>query len=395
MTEYKDFKEPKGLPEGWKWVRLGEVCFLSYGKNLSKDKFKDDGKYKVYGANGVIGFYDRYTHSDFTVLVSCRGEYSGVINIAEPYSFITNNSIPLFIKNQKKLDTIFLYYVLKNVPRSKIVSGSAQPQVVISDLKDIFILNPPLPEQRKIAEILETVDNAIEKTEKIIEKYKRIKQGLMQDLLTKGIDENGNIRSEKTHKFKNSPLGRIPEEWEVVRLGEVIYFKNGKSPSFSESGTYPIYGSNGLIGFSNRYQFEGDYLIVGRVGASGEVHLVSGRFFASDNCLVGRLLKEKELNLKYIFYYLKYFDLKRFITQTAQPLITQSLINSLSIPLPPLSEQQRIAEILTQIDQAIEKEEQYKEKLERLKQGLMQDLLNGKVRVNHLIEKGAENVYQT
>jgi type I restriction enzyme S subunit len=80
---------------------------------------------------------------------------------------------------------------------------------------------PPLPEQRKIAQILETVDNAIEKTEKIIEKYKRIKQGLMQDLLTKGIDEKGNIRSEKTHKFKDSPLGRIPEEWEVVRLGEV------------------------------------------------------------------------------------------------------------------------------------------------------------------------------
>jgi type I restriction enzyme S subunit len=178
------------IPEEWEVVRLGEVCFLSYGKNLPKDKFKDDGKYKVYGANGVIGFYDRYTHSDLTVLVSCRGEYSGVINIAEPYSFITNNSIPLLIKNQKTLDTIFLYYVLKNVPRSKIVSGSAQPQVVISDLKDIFILNPPLSEQKRIAEILTQIDQAIEKEEKYKEKLERLKQGLMQDLLTGKVRVN-------------------------------------------------------------------------------------------------------------------------------------------------------------------------------------------------------------
>jgi type I restriction enzyme S subunit len=98
------------------------------------------------------------------------------------------------------------------------------------------------------------------------------------------------------------------------------------------------------------------------------------------------LIKEESVNLKYMFYYLKYFDLKRFITQTAQPLITQSLINNLLIPLPPLSEQKRIAEILSQIDQAIEKEEKYKQKLERLKKGLMEDLLTGKVRVNKLLE---------
>ena len=80
-------------------------------------------------------------------------------------------------------------------------------------------------EQTKIAEILSTVDRAIEQTEALIAKQQRIKTGLMQDLLTRGIDEHGNLRSEKTHKFKNSPLGRIPVEWDVqpVRmLVEVI-----------------------------------------------------------------------------------------------------------------------------------------------------------------------------
>jgi restriction endonuclease S subunit len=109
-------------------------------------------------------------------------------------------------------------------------TGTTYPSVNDKDVMNYELPLPPLPEQHKIAQILETVDNAIEKTEKIIEKYKRIKQGLMQDLLTKGIDEKGNIRSEKTHKFKDSPLGRIPEEWEVVRLGEILKFLKGKTP---------------------------------------------------------------------------------------------------------------------------------------------------------------------
>ena len=71
------------------------------------------------------------------------------------------------------------------------------------------------PEQTKIAEILSTVDQAIEQTEALIAKQQRIKTGLMQDLLTRGIDENGNLRSEDTHEFKDSPLGRIPVEWEL------------------------------------------------------------------------------------------------------------------------------------------------------------------------------------
>jgi type I restriction enzyme S subunit len=426
MTEYKDFKEPEGLPEGWKRIRLGEVCFLSYGKNLPKDKFKDDGKYKVYGANGVIGFYDRYTHSDLTVLVSCRGEYSGVINIAEPYSFITNNSITLLIKNQKTLDTIFLYYVLKNVPRSKIVSGSAQPQVVISDLKDIFILNPPLPEQRKIAEILETVDNAIEKTEKIIEKYKRIKQGLMQDLLTKGIDEKGNIRSEKTHKFKDSPLGKIPEEWEQdrlnkdfkepeglpegwkkVRLGEILKFLKGKTPrklyDYEEEGMTiyltPEYLRKNKcdVAFCKKEKTllaNEDIIILWDGSNAGEVFWAEKGAVASTMAKIDINSSDYPIYKKFLYYHLKSneFAFKYQVKGSGIPHFEKDILNTLNSIFPPLSEQKRIAEILSQIDQAIEKEEQYKEKLERLKQGLMQDLLTGKVRVNHLIEEGAENV---
>jgi type I restriction enzyme S subunit len=84
-------------------------------------------------------------------------------------------------------------------------------------------------EQTKIAEILSTVDRAIEQTEALTAKQQRLKTGLMQDLLTRGIDEHGNLRSEQTHPFKDSPLGRIPVEWEVKSLGSLAEFLNGNS----------------------------------------------------------------------------------------------------------------------------------------------------------------------
>ncbi|MFM7787164.1 MAG: restriction endonuclease subunit S, partial [Microcystis panniformis] len=87
--------------------------------------------------------------------------------------------------------------------------GSAQVNVGPTHLQKMHIPLPPIKEQTQIATILSTIDRAIEQTEALISKQQRIKTGLMQDLLTKGIDENGNIRSEETHNFKDSRLGRI------------------------------------------------------------------------------------------------------------------------------------------------------------------------------------------
>ncbi len=89
-----------------------------------------------------------------------------------------------------------------------------------STLREFAVPLPPLPEQRRIAEILDTLDEAIRKTEQVIAKLQQMKQGLLHDLLTRGIDENGELRDPERHpeQFKDSPLGRIPREWEVAPL---------------------------------------------------------------------------------------------------------------------------------------------------------------------------------
>lgn len=399
------------VPEGWKRVRLEAICKLSYGKNLPTEKFIDDGKYPVYGANGLIGFYVDYTHKDEVVLVSCRGEYSGVINLSQPFSFITNNSIPLEIKNNNEIFTRFLFYRIKIIPKQKFVSGSAQPQVVINDLKRLIITIPiSFVEQQKIAEILETIDRAIEKTDKIIEKYKRIKQGLMQDLLTKGIDENGKIRSEKTHKFKDSPIGRIPEEWGVKKLEEIGEIISGSTPNtnitkfwngnivwitpedLSKAEKLLLNSSIrkitqfGLKNCSAKI-IPANSVVISTRAPIGYIKVITVHFTTNQGC------KSISYNGKFNPIYLAYL----LMTKTNEMIslgggttfqeISKSSLKRLLIPLPPLPEQQRIAEILSQIDNTIEKEEAYKQKLERINKGLMEDLLTGRVRVNKLIKE--------
>ena len=128
------------------------------------------------------------------------------------------------VTHNSDYDTGYFYYALKGWEDylKGQTSGSGIPHVDKEILGDLSIFNCTKPEQIKIAEILSTVDQAIEQTEALIVKQQHIKTGLMQDLLTRGIDKNGNLRSEDTHEFKDSPLGRIPMEWEVKELNDLV-----------------------------------------------------------------------------------------------------------------------------------------------------------------------------
>jgi len=417
MGSDKDFKEFENLPEGWKRVKLGDnTYFKIVGSGI--DYFRG---YKNYlSTNSVQG--KKITHIEEIITFKNRPSRANMQPKKYRVAFakMRNTTKVLLIDEKLEKDYIlstgfallettinpkFIYqYLLSpffNKQKDIFAEGTTQEAISNDNFDKIYITFPELkPEQQKIAEILETVDNAIEKTDRIIEKYKRIKQGLMQDLLTKGIDENGNIRSEETHEFKDSPLGRIPEEWEVVRLGEVFNIRAGGDISrLSYFDTrdgkfkYPIFSNTlenkGLYGYSDTFTYpEGCITITGR-GALGYAIPRFEKFNAIIRVLV--LIPKFDVDIVFVSEYIN-CKVNFVIESTGVPQLTAPKVVEYYIPLPPLPEQQRIAEILSQLDQAIEKEQQYKEKLERLKQGLMEDLLTGKVRVNHLIKEGVKNV---
>ncbi len=135
-----------------------------------------------------------------------------------------------------------------------LASGSTRFGLPISAVEALPISLPPLAQQEKIFEILSMVDRAIEQTEALIAKQKRIRVGLMQNLLTRGIGENGTLRSERTHGFKPSSLGRIPDDWEAQPLSSIADLQVGfafKSTWFSEKGTRLLRGENVGTGIPN------------------------------------------------------------------------------------------------------------------------------------------------
>lgn len=422
MTDLQNSK----IPEGWKRARLGDIA------NVRKERgIKKGSPYLEIGDIDIAFKKYRLLEKPSPDIPNIAYKNDIVISKVRP----TRGAISLIIHDKIFispalccLNTLenskYLYYALSRKKFFNFLgareTGTTYPSVNDNDILEYYLVIPPLPEQRKIAEILETIDRAIEKTDKIIEKYKHIKQGFMQDLLTKGIDENGNIRDEKTHKFKDSPLGRIPEEWEIKKDFIKIFSGYGFAlKEYSEDGIFLIRIDNighGKLIHENfaylpeKYKQSYERFLINR----GDVLLALNRPITREklkiakvdlnNAIlyqrVGKLLFRNETEKNFYFYYMQsnFFikQLELSLVGSDQPYITETDFKDLLFKFPPFPEQQRIAQILTKIDNTIEKEQKYKEKLIKIKNGLMEDLLTGKIRVNHLIQgEDVKNVSQT
>lgn len=174
----------KGFNEIWKTVKLKDIAEIYQPKTITSTELKDDG-FPVYGANGVIGYYDEYNHQTKQIAITCRGSNCGNVNLTKEKSWITGNSMVVNVDNNEYVDKMFLYYCCKNTHFSKIISGSGQPQITRGPLANYAINIPEdLNEQKKIAEVLKTADKEIELLQKELEALKLQKKGLMQRLLT-------------------------------------------------------------------------------------------------------------------------------------------------------------------------------------------------------------------
>lgn len=319
----------------------------------------------------------------------------------------------------------FTYYnILFNIDKVKnLGEGTTFAEISKTALSKIELDFPQSkPEQTKIAEILSTVDRAIEQTEALIAKQQRIKTGLMQDLLTRGIDEHGNLRSEQTHEFKDSPLGRIPVEWEVKPLGQVSnLITNGfvgvATPHYTESsdGIPYLYGNNirsnhidiKNVTFINQkfhsrqhksQLLPGDMLTV-QSGHIGTTAIVTESLGAS-NChaLIITKFKKDILNPHFVSFYCN-FCLETgsmshlFIGSTIKHINTSDFAK-FAIPFPSKKEQSNIAERLFKIGRNSYATEANLAKLRSLKTALMQDLLTGKKRVTILLKDTEEQAYE-
>jgi type I restriction enzyme S subunit len=170
--------------EGWVTKKLGEVCEIYQPQTISADKFTNDG-YLVYGANGVVGYYNHYNHKEWQVMITCRGSTCGTVNKSVNFSWITGNAMVMNVDFNKNIDKVFFYYLLLKQDFSQTITGSGQPQIVRAPLANFWIKMPKqIEEQKIIGETLKDIDTSIEKLETKLQKLKLQKQGMMQALLT-------------------------------------------------------------------------------------------------------------------------------------------------------------------------------------------------------------------
>lgn len=179
--------------------------------------------------------------------------------------------------------------------------------------------------------------------------------------------------------YKDSPLGIIPMEWEVKRLGEVLSIGNGKDYKHLSVGHIPVFGTGGIITYVDNYLYNGDTVCIGRKGTINKPIFYSGKIWTVDTLFYTYAFKTTFA--RYIYLLFQIIDWKKYNEATGVPSLSKSTIERIMIPLPPLAEQEKIAEILTIWDKAIEKQTQLIQKLELRKKGLMQQLLTGKKRL--------------
>lgn len=164
----------------WREVCLGDICSPKQHPTISAADLTDDG-YPAFGANGQIGFYKTYTHDQATIAITCRGATCGKVNVVPAFSYISGNAMALDNLDQKRADLKFLVHLLQYRGLANIISGSAQPQITRTPLQGARIPLPPLPEQRRIAAILDQADALRAKRREALAKLDEMAQAIFVD----------------------------------------------------------------------------------------------------------------------------------------------------------------------------------------------------------------------
>jgi len=308
-----------------------------------------------------------------------------------------------------------LYSILSDCVTAQIealVVGSNYPAINLNAVRGLRVLVPPYSEQNKIAEILSTVDQAIEQTEALIAKQQRIKTGLMQDLLTRGIDEHGNLRSEQTHEFKDSPLGRIPVEWNLETLNNCVRTDAPicygiLMPGQEHDGGVPVIKVKNIIGghivqddilltdpridaqYKRSRLRAGDLLLTIR-GTTGRLALVppelDGANITQDTA---RVRLKEEISSQFFYFLLQSFPLQDQIRLHTLGQAVKGInigeVKKIFFGLPDRNEQEEIAKRLVAIQERIDSSKRELAKHASIKTALMQDLLTGEVRATPLL----------
>lgn len=432
------------LPDGWIQVKLASIADIRFS---GVDKKSSPGEKPVFLCNYMNVYNKEYVQGNENFMSATASESEilrfeinpgdviitkdsetpddiGIpaVVIAAPKNLICGYHLALIRPKQDQVVPVFLAKQLAHnrISRyfARLANGMTRYGLTTTVIENTPIWLPPIEEQRRIAKSLHTVDEAIQRTEQLIAKLKAIKQGLLHDLLTRGIDENGQLRDPIAHpeQFKDSPLGRIPKTWSYGPLGEYVHFMPGFGFPIElqgqQEGDFPFFKVSDMELVENyRYLIKANNyvsknlatrkgwkpipensVVFAKVGAALLLNRRRITKCASliDNNMMATI-SPKNITTGFLYWWMTVLDFGRLVQTTALPSVNQTQLGRVLVSFPGNGDEQaRIVSYLDSQDSLIESEIAVFRKLQAIKKGLMHDLLTGKVRVD-INKEGREN----
>lgn len=349
--ELQDNVEKDGKLLYQKYVNLFSICRPKQHKTISKNKLLNDGAYNVYGANGIIGKYDKYTHEEKTLLITCRGATSGNLNISEPKSYVNGNAMALDDLSEN-VNLKYLYYFLSNRKLNDVISGSAQPQITRENLEIVQIYFPTLTKQKKIAKVLDRVNELITLRKESIKKLDDLSKSIFIDMFGEFSENEKNFTLNKLKDLiaidAKMVQPNIQKYENLFHIGSDRIEKNtGKLLEYITAKEEQL--------VSKKFLFDNRYILYSKIRPYlNKVANVDFMGLCSADIYPVRPSNEK-INKIFLWklllssFFLKYTE--SLPSRASIPKINREELLNFEFPLPPITLQNKFANIIEKIEE--------------------------------------------
>ena len=328
-----------------KKVKLTSVCRPKQWKSIPISELSDVG-YPVYGANGVIGYYDSYNHEQETVIITCRGATCGTVNLTHPRSYVTGNAMCL--DNVKdSVDIKYLFYSMQAYDFTKVISGTAQPQITRVGLEKVEITLPSLDVQREIVSILDKIDALIEQRRLQLKKLEELVKARFVEMFGNGHD--GFCNTKKLGEFCKFQQGtQIPVEEQIEEQLEG-YTRFLRIIDYTQAPQIPRY-----VSVKGREIAEDSVVIVRYGATAGFV----GHGYAGilANNLFEVVPDESILSKDFLYLALKYGTFEQEVHDkafgAAMPALSFGMMNDIGVVTPNSTAQNGFVDFVKQVDKS-------------------------------------------
>lgn len=381
--------------EEWKECRLGDYCDFQNGYAFKSSEFKTNGEYKIVKIkelkDGLVKFFDDSASVDIhdikefekykiyrnDVLFALTGDpvskpnplsWVGRVSIYRSDENALLNQRTCKIKKSDEIDNQFLYYYFRQWENfyalaSKATGSASQANISTNTIADTIIKLPPLPTQQKIAAILSSLDDKIELNNKI----------------------NTNLEQQAGALFKNwfvdfEPFGgKMPEEWKVGKLSNLITVKYGKDHKKLDDGKYPVYGSGGIMRYVDKFLYDKESVLIPRKGTLNNVFYINEPFWSVDTMFYTEMKKENIA--KYVYFFVKGKDLNAMNAGSAVPSMTTEILNAIEVVIPSDEYLEKFENIVSPMFKQIKQCIIENENLASIRDTLLPKLMNGEISI--------------